>query len=321
MEFLKRSLHINVKIDDEKQNISLPNYMITRYEIRQAWFDRQKVFLLYPKTELEQISMIKKHMQRLQSIELLPVVLILRQITARFRQGLIDAGIPFVVENRQCYLPFMGTILTERCDIEADMIHRLLPSAQMLLFYYIYNNKKELYVNEAVESLGVSAMTITRAVRQLEQVKLIYTYKQGVMKIISSEYPAKDLFEVAKGYLISPVKRKQYLLKSDAGGNLLVAGYQALSMYSMLNPPRVGCYATADAEQWEGRMQDILTDDLQQVELQIWKYNPCVLTKSDAVDVLSLAMCFQDDPDERVVGAIEEMVSAYWRSRLDGKRN
>jgi hypothetical protein len=85
-------------------------------------------------------------------------------------------------------------------------------------------------------------------------------------------------------------------------------------MYSMLNPPRVNCYATGDSAQWKGQLEDALIDDTEQVELQLWKYDPQILAKGSTVDVLSLAMCFWDDPDERVEEAVEEMLEEYWRN-------
>jgi DNA-binding MarR family transcriptional regulator len=314
MEFLKRTLRLNVKIDESMQNYPLPNYIISRYTMRSALFDRQKVFLLYPKTELDQVNAIKKHIQKIQTLEKIPVVVVLTRITARQRQNMIDAGIPFIVENKQCYLPFLGTVLMEKCDAELESAEKLIPSAQMLLFYYIYRNQRELYANEAVEALGVSAMTITRAVRQLEQTGIIHTYKNGVKKILTSEYMGKELFEKAKKYLFCPISHKQYIRKEMVDESLLISGDQALSMYSMLNPPRVSCYATGDSAHWKDQWEDALIDDTEQVELQLWKYDPRVLAKGSTVDVLSLAMCFCDDPDERVEEAIAEMLEEYWRN-------
>jgi DNA-binding MarR family transcriptional regulator len=314
MEFLKRTLRLNVKIDESTKKYPLPNYIISRYTMRSALFDRQKVFLLYPKTELDQVNAIKKHIQKIQTLEKIPVVVVLTRITARQRQNMVDAGIPFIVENKQCYLPFLGTVFTEKCDAELESAEKLIPSAQILLFYYIYQNQRELYANEAVAALGVSAMTITRAVRQLEQTGIIHTYKNGVKKIITSEYVGKELFEKARGYLFCPINRKQYIRKEMVDESLLISGDQALSMYSMLNPPRVNCYATGGTTKWKDYLEDVLIDDSQQVELQLWKYDPQILAKVSTVDILSLAMCYVDDPDERVEEAVEEMLEEYWRN-------
>jgi DNA-binding MarR family transcriptional regulator len=315
--FLERTLHLDVKADEKKQKYPLPNYILNRYSISTARFSKQRVFLISLKTEMDSINSIKKHIQKIQEIEKIPVVFIMEKITARQRQNLIDAGISFVVGNKQCYLPFMGTLLTEKCDIEVEEVSKLIPSAQMLLFYYLYQHQKEIYVSEAVKKLGVSAMTVTRAVRQLEQIGLISTYKNKVMKVITSKYSSKELFENARKYLINPIKQRQYIPKSAVSANLQIAGGQALSMYSMLNPPRIDCYAIGNRSEWKGCAEIELLDDTQQVELQVWKYDPTVLAQDGVVDKLSLATCFLEDSDERVEEAVEEMLEEYWR-KLNG---
>ena len=60
MEFLKRILHVNVKYE-ESSSFGLPNYITGRYSVRMVWLDKQKVFFIYPKTELEQIITLKNH--------------------------------------------------------------------------------------------------------------------------------------------------------------------------------------------------------------------------------------------------------------------
>jgi hypothetical protein len=119
---------------------------------------------------------------------------------------------------------------------------------------------------------------------------------------------------MAKRYLFCPINRKQYIRKEMVDESLLISGDQALSMYSMLNPPKTNCYATGETTKWKDQMEDALIDDTAQVELQLWKYDPRVLANGSAVDVLSLAMCFCEDPDERVEKAIEEMWEDYWRN-------
>ena len=136
MDFLKRILHINVRYE-EQILFDLPNYITSRYSIRASWIDKVKVFFIYHKTEVEQVNTLKKHFSKIHTIEKRPLILFFDRITARQRQKLIDTGISFVVENKQCYLPFMGTLLTERCDAEISRCDKLVPSAQMLLLLYI----------------------------------------------------------------------------------------------------------------------------------------------------------------------------------------
>lgn len=251
----------------------------------------------------------------MQSYENIPVIIMLDKITARHRQSMIDNNIPFIVSNKQCYFPFLGTLLTEKCDREIETLNKLTPSAQMLLFYYVYSRQKEIYTNSAVEDLEVSAMTITRAVRQLEQAGLVQVYKFGVQKIMTTEYTNKELFEKARPYLSNPVKKNCYISKDALDDSLLYAGDSALSIVSMLNPPLIACYATDNDERWKEEKTEELMDEEEQVELQVWKYDPKVLTRNNRVDVLSLATYyFNDDDDERIEECVEEMLEDYWKN-------
>ena len=73
--------------------------------------DEQKTVFLYPKTELEQIKVLKKHIARIQKNENLPVVLVLKELSYRQKEYLIREKIPFIVEGKQIYLPFMAVYL------------------------------------------------------------------------------------------------------------------------------------------------------------------------------------------------------------------
>ncbi len=115
---------------------------------------------------------------------------------------MISANIPFVVPNKQLYLPFMGIALQEKFEADPTPIVHLQPSAQVLFFYYLYQKKTQIYAAEAAKSLNFSRMTITRAFRQLEYTELFHTKKEGVQKILLGKYAGKTLFNKMKPYFI-----------------------------------------------------------------------------------------------------------------------
>ena len=78
--------------------------------MQMARLDEKKVIFLYPETELEQIGTLRKHIVHIQNVENLPVVLVLKEITWRQKEYLIRERIPFVVENKQIYLPIYGIV-------------------------------------------------------------------------------------------------------------------------------------------------------------------------------------------------------------------
>ena len=319
MEYLNKVLGIKVvyhKTDFEH----LPNFIDTRYRLERVSLNGQDAIFLYPKAEPEQVEVLKKHIARIQKIENLPVVLILKDVTCRQKEYLIRAGLPFIVEGKQIYLPFMALYLQERCSAEKIQREEILPSAQMLLLHFIYCGAKELSTSEAAKALCLTPTSISRASRQLEDMKLLQTRKEGVQKILFSGASPKELFQRAKGRLLNPVKRTIYIPKELAGENLPESGYSALSEYSMLNEPNVSCYATESISQWKDTMTMRLQDSLMQVAVEMWRYDPRKLSDRNAVDELSLALSLANDTDERVEEAVEEMLNNLWR-RIDGYGN
>ena len=117
MEYLDKVLGVKVTYDDVEFK-HLPNFIATRYRLQMVSMNEQKMIFLYPKTELEQIEVLKKHIARIQKNENLPVVLVLRELSFRQKEYLIREKIPFIVDGKQIYLPFMAVYLQERCSAE-----------------------------------------------------------------------------------------------------------------------------------------------------------------------------------------------------------
>lgn len=190
---------------------------------------------------------------------------------------------------------------------------------QLLLLHFIYGGTKELPSSQAAKDLKLTATSISRASRQLEEMGLLQIKKAGVQKILLSEDPPEVLFQKAEETLLNPVKRTVYVPKEYIGADMLVSGYSALAEYSMLSAPAVECYATDKISQWKNVMTNRLQDSKTQVAVEMWRYDPRILATGHSVDALSLALTLKDDTDERVEQAVEELLSEVWR-KIDGRK-
>ena len=65
MEYLDKVLGVKVTYEDVEFK-HLPNFIATRYRLQMVSMNEQKMIFLYPKTELEQIEVLKKHIARIQ---------------------------------------------------------------------------------------------------------------------------------------------------------------------------------------------------------------------------------------------------------------
>ena len=319
MEYLNKVLGVKVACEDVDFK-HLPNFIATRYRLQMVSMNEQKMIFLYPKTELEQIEVLKKHIARIQKNNNLPVVLVLKELSHRQKEYLIREKIPFIVDGRQIYLPFMAVYLQERCSAEKMPREEILPSVQMLLLHFIYGGAQELSASQAAKDLELTPTSISRASRQLEEMGLLHIKKVGVQRIMRSEDSPKILFQKAGDKLLNPIKRTVYITKEFVRTDLPESGYSALAEYSMLNAPNVRCYAAERISQWKDVMTNSLQNSQVQVAVDMWRYNPRKLSMRNTVDELSLALALREDADERVEDAVEEMLNGLWR-KIDGYRN
>ena len=199
MDCLNRVLGINVVYYETVS--SMPNFINSRYKVQRVALDGYAAAFVYPKTELDPAGALKKHFDRISKSCGMAAVLVTDRMTYRQKEYLLREHIPFVVNEKQIYLPFMAVYLQERGDAEQTADVDLLPSAQVLLLYYIYNGCGRLSTADAAKALGFTATSVSRASKQLEQLGIIQAEQHGTHKEIYSDKTPKEMFMSAKGFL------------------------------------------------------------------------------------------------------------------------
>lgn len=313
MDYIERLLKVKVKYSRDLE-LPLPYLLVARYRLQKVVIGDVETVFVYPKLELERLSNVKKHIKVIAENVGMPVVLICKNLILRQREALIDEGIPFVVENTQVYLPFLGIMLQERTKVNGMAFEKLLPSAQLLLLYYIYQSGAYLYLNGLSEKLRLSSMSVSRAAKQLEAIGFMKSGKDKVKKYIFSNLEKEKLFEAAKEYLDNPIKRVVYVDRQQVNDKFVLAGDSALAEYTMLNQPRITTYAVSRVGILHNPTNELL-DYNNQVEVQLWIYDPNVLAENGLADKLALALSYLDDDDERVAIEVEHMLRNLWEGK------
>ncbi|MCL2757340.1 MAG: hypothetical protein FWD43_04590 [Coriobacteriia bacterium] len=315
MTYIEEVLGVFVKIDVWDNETKLPYYLLDNYRFNKAEVGDTPCLFMYPIIELPTIPTLKKHLSRIQEVELLPVVLQLDVITAYQRNALLNARIPFVVEGSQLYLPFMALALKERFFAKVKPVRTLTPSAQLLLFHFLYQKHAEMVVSKTAETLGFSAMQISRSVRLLAALRLVQTRYDGRRTVIFREEDRKSLFDRSKPFLLDPVRKRLFAEKDEILPGLHLAGLSALSAMTMLSLPSITTYAVSGTEA-VFKSFDVLVDEDTQAEVQVWRYNPRLLSeKATIVDPLSLVASLMYSEDERVEKALDELQAMVWKVR------
>lgn len=311
MDMLTDIFGVQVRYESWNKQGALPMYIAGSYDFAVAILNGCRCIMLSPTEELVTIPALKKQIKRIQEIENIPVVIKLPAISLYKRKKMIESGIPFVT-GKQAFLPFMGTYLTPESE-EIVEVAKLMFSAQQLALMYLYNNNKKLYVSDATKKLPFTAMTMSRAVKQLEATGLFYTTKDGVNKVIESDYSGLKLYVKIKEHMTSPVRKIGYLYKAEVTEDMVLAGDSVLAEATMLNPNRVKTYAVYIKSFAKERLMNELIDPDEQVRIELWEYDPKQFSEDKMADRLSVALSFAENEDERVEEAIEELLEGVWK--------
>lgn len=279
-------LTINYKSWDKKQ--ALPLYVAGNYEIDEAIVSNNRFIVMSPIGDLPTLPAMKKHIEKIQKIDDVPVAFYLKNLSDFRRKGMLESNIPFMTE-KQVFLPFIGTLLMEENN-NALYKEKFMFSTQQLFLMYLYNRQNKLYVANVGKKLPYSAMTLSRAVKQLEASDLFLVYKDGVNKVIESKYDRRELFERAKPFLLDPVRKYGYIEKSRIDENMVLASESALAKNSMLNPSKLITYAIDEQKMDINQMENELVDPNKQIRLELWGYDPKLFSDDNMADGLALSL-------------------------------
>lgn len=284
----------------------LPLYIVNSYQFYTAYIENIRCIVIKPIEELPTLPSLKKQIQKIRVIDDVPVVLYSKTISFYRRKSLLENHIPFMTD-KQVFLPFIGTLLVDEKERE-KIKDKFVYSTQLLFLAYMYNHEKKVYVSDLSKSLPFSAMTLSRAVKQLDMTDLFSVYKDGVNKVIESKYSYKELFERVQHYLLTPVRQVGYMDQSLVTDHMVLSGESALSEMSMLNPSRIRTYAVYEKDFDNSQLIDELIDPDVQVKVEIWAYNPQLFTHTNISDTLSIVLSLKENKDERIEEVLEDIL-------------
>lgn len=284
----------------------LPLYIVNSYQFYTAYIENIRCIVIQPIEELPTLPSLKKQIQKIRVIDDVPVVLYSKTISFYRRKSLLENHIPFMTD-KQVFLPFIGTLLVDEKETE-KIKDKFVYSTQLLFLAYMYNHEKKVYVSDLSKSLPFSAMTLSRAVKQLEMTDLFLVYKDGVNKVIESKYSYKELFDRIQHYLLTPVRQVGYMDQSLVTDHMVLSGESALSEMSMLNPSRIRTYAVYEKDFNNSQLIDELIDPDVQIKVEIWAYNPQLFTHTNIADTLSIVLSLKENKDERIEKILEDIL-------------
>lgn len=284
----------------------LPLTIRESYKLFKTHILNKEVCLLFGINDNEYTPVqLRKQKQLVARVTEMPVIFVFKQLHSYNIQRIIAQRVNFIVIDKQMYLhDFLINLSKPKNDTEtADSV--ISPIAQCALLYHIEKcSLQDKTIEDIAQIFTCSYPTAARAVRWLADNNLIDLSNEKTKRLIFS-LDNKSLWEKSVDLLRSPIERIVYT--DETIENACISGINALSVYSMLNDESRRYYAMYKTRFRELKIQ---TDKKYGENIvQIWRYNPYILSDNGTVDKLSLYLSLRDNSDERIQIELEKMLN------------
>ena len=245
------------------------------------------------------------------------VLLLLDRAPNAIRRQMVDRKIGFIASGAQLYVPEAFLDLRERAPAFAiASAASISPTTQFLLLAIMQGRGLgDLNLTELADDLGVSIMSISRTLDELEALQLAKAHHVGRQRRLHMLLRGQKLWEAVQAQLQSPVRKVRVVYAQDGEKIGPLAGTSALARYTMLAPPRTETRAILAASWKSLAVADTLRPatafDDERIEVQTWTYDPRILARNGVIDPLSLYLSVRGSPDERVAQAAEELLEPF----------
>lgn len=242
------------------------------------------------------------------------VILVTERLSNHNRHRLIAQHVPFVVPGNQLFAPELAVDLREHFRSERDApADGLAPTAQLILLAALMDRiAPETTATELASQFRYSAMSMGRAITELEAFELAQTEAAGRFRHVRFNLPRETLWARARPHLRSPVRKRRRVRQPPHGLELPLSGETALAERTNLSAPRIETRAVAAAA-WKTLATRYQLDgppawDEPVIELETWSYDPLLLGDAGMVDALSLWLSLPDGADDRVAAAKDALL-------------
>ena len=318
--YLHETLGIAPKVRAWPGAGKLPYFLQDAFEVRELkLLDRLILLAIDRQPDKHGLATVRSQVDKLRQLAGMPVVYVTGALASYERKRLIEQNVPFMVPGNQLYLPDLGIDLREyfrQRPAAADTA--LSPATQAMLIVVLLRKpwRAEWQPAEVVTDLGYTAMTLSRAVKEITAAGIATMRTEGRARWLHMERTAAETWERAKPLLRSPIRRRFWAqpILNWKPPHVRLAGLSALARYSMLAEPQWPLYAIGPS-QWKTATQAGIETLPEQMpgacEWELWHYNPALVPNSETVDPLSLTLSLQGNTDERVQLALDELKERF----------
>lgn len=309
-DYIEKTLHCPVTVAEYRTIRKLPLSLSKNYELKEVTIYGNVCIFAMPISDIN-FSEIRKQRRQLEKMTERRCVLVLKKINAYAKDRMIEEGIPFVVEDKQIYLPFLGVSLSEADNRIIRPCEQMSFLTQKLLLISIYDKWDGISVSRAAEYLKVTKTSVTRCYDEIEALELPYIRKKSRARLFYADDNRRKMWENIRGIMRNPILQ-QFFLKKDLRKKEKLSGLSALGYYSMLEGSSYPIYAVQKKEIGK------LLEQNEQIQLQD-EIPGCIVQEvgymidyknEKATDPLSVSLMLTDYDmeDPRVEKAVDEML-------------
>lgn len=314
--YLHETLGVDAHLRKWSGARKLPYFLQDAFDLYELELhDRQMLLATGRKERLPPLSTLRTQLDKLAHIAMRPVVFAVGTLASYERKRLVEQKVPFVVPGNQLYLPDLGIDFREYFRQSQKAVTAFTPATQALFIATLLRKRwnDEWKPAGLIMELGYTAMTLSRAVRELTAAGLVTVGQEGRARWLRGNHPPAQAWEHAAPFLRSPVKQSFWV---DIPGRAKalrppLAGASALAFYSMLAEPAYLVHAVTQSEWKDAQQVGIKALPAPQLAAslwQVWSYKPSLSMKADnVVDPLSLTLSLKEEEDERVQQALERI--------------
>lgn len=311
-EFIEKSIGMTISIEKEDYSGKLPMIYTSLYDFKTVRMQNIEWLIAIPKEKVN-LSQLRKHHRQIEKLLDIHCVLYLKNTSPYSKNTMIAECIPFIIEDREMYIPFLGILLNSSSGRNIKPVPKLSFLTQRMILSAIYDKWNKITVTKAAEELGITKMSASRCFDEIEFFDMPFLGLHGKSRVINMSDDIKETWSSIEKYMRNPVISTFYI-KEDL--HLPVrGGISALAEYSMISDNKYPTYIVTKKELKSLELKD------QQVAV---KYDEpgCVVQEvgyivsykdESVIDPLSLLLSLPDDEkaDERIEKSLREMLEEY----------
>lgn len=312
-DFIEKSLRRPITLVDNAEIFKkLPLKFRGNYELFSVYQDSVEWIIAKPKKELR-LNALRYDRSQIKKTAGLNCALYFNKLNYYTKETMLNEGIPFILEGKQVFLPFLGILLSEKDDRRLVPVHTISFLTQKLILCALYEKWNDMNATKIAEKLGVTKMSVSRCLDEIEYLDIKILDKSGKTRKVSVNEEIRVLWEEIKPVLRNPVIAR-FQLAEDIRLDKK-AGISALCEFSMLSDNVYPTYAVTKGDLKETNIKIIRQISIGEeigcevLELGYFiEYNGKMV--QDPLSVM-LSLSAEDLEDERVQICIEEMLEEY----------